>query len=546
MNDEPRTLPRLLDRAVAAHGSRAALITQDDRWTYAELAERVDGLARALVEHGIGKGSRVGLLMENDPDWVAIAFAATGLGAVLIPISTFCKQNDLVHQLGHADVQHLFMSARFLKNDYLAMLDSAAPELEKGKPGRLHCQRLPALRSVVVRGEDELPAGYETWAAFESRGAGLPQVMLGALRDAVDPEDQCYLLYTSGTTDLPKGVMQVHGAVAHNGWQIGEYQCLDEHDVVWFYYPLFFSAGCINVMLGTLSHGASLILQPSFDTGAAIGLIERERATTWHLWPHTLKELTQHPDWNTKDHSLLHKGTGPYDVMQGGPFNDGLGGVNMYGMTETCTAFTCTRADDPLRVRLTTCGALMSGNELKIIDVESGGIAKPGEAGEICIKGPVVMRGYYKVDPAGIFDDEGYLHTGDLGQLDDEGRLIFSRRLKDTIKTGGINVAPADIESKLATLSGVVAAHAFPLPSEEKGEVVGAALVVTADSRPSDEVILAHCQEHLSGYKRPEGLLILLEKEVPMTGSGKVQKVVMRDRLLARMKESGASIVRWS
>ncbi|MCP3986562.1 MAG: AMP-binding protein [bacterium] len=543
MMEEPRTLPLLLDHAVGVNASRTALITLDERWTYADLVERVDEISRALVAEGVGKGTRVGLLMENVPDWVAFAFAATGLGALLIPISTFSKPDDLGYQLKHADVQHLFLSARFLGNDYLAMLCGIAPELERD--GALHSESLPALRRVVVRGEDELPAGCETWTAFEAKSADVPLTVVAGLRAEVDPEDECYLLYTSGTTARPKGVVQVHGAIAGNGWRIGEYQCLDESDVVWFYYPFFFSAGCINVMLGTLSHGASLILQPSFDPAIAIELIERERATAWHLWPHTLKELTQHPEWKSRDHSLLHKGTGPFDALQGGPPEDGFGGVNMYGMTETCTAFTCTRADEPLPIRLTTCGELMPGNEIVIVDIESGERMKPGESGEICVKGPSVMRHYYKVDPGSVFDDEGFFHTGDLGHLDEAGRLIFKQRIKDTIKTGGINVAPADIESKLGTLSGVVASYAFPLPSEERGEVVGAALVVSPDAAPGEEAILAHCREFLSGYKRPEGILILHEADVPMTGSGKVQKVVMKDRLLAGMKASGAPIVHW-
>lgn len=540
---EARTLPQLLDQVVGIHASRTALITQDERWTYEDLARRVDELSRALVAHGIGKGSRVGLLMENTPDWVASAFAVTGLGALLIPISTFSKRDDLAFQLRHADVQHLFLSARFLGNDYLAMLRALAPEVAAGQGW---CEELPALRSVVVLGEEDLPEGFGSWTAFEAGSEDVPQPIVDGLRTEVDAEDECYLLYTSGTTARPKGVVQVHGAIAINGRRIGEYQCLDENDVVWFYYPLFFSAGCINVLLGTLSHGAALILQPFFDPEVAIELIERERATTWHLWPHTLKELTAHPDWSQRDHSLLHKGTGPYDALQGGPPEDGFGGVNMYGMTETCTAFACTRADDPLPVRLTTCGGLMPGNEIAIFDVDSGERVKPGQPGEIRVKGPTVMRGYYKVDPDTVFDEEGFFRTGDLGHLDEEGRLVFSRRIKDTIKTGGINVAPADIESKLAAMPGVAAAHAFPLPSEDRGEVVGAALVADPGAELEEEAILAYCKASLSGYKRPEGILILEQDDVPMTGSGKVQKVVMRDWLLDGMKASGESIVRRS
>jgi fatty-acyl-CoA synthase len=543
--EEPRTLPQLLDRAAQSWATRTALITPDERQSYAELAQRVEQLSRALVAKGVGKGSRVGLLMENGPDWVAFAFAATGIGALFVPISTFCKGDDLAFQLRHADIGHLFLSARFLKNDYLAMLRATAPELDADAAGGLFCDALPALRSAVVRGDDALPAGCTSWAAFEAGGAGVSAAVVSGLRAEVDPEDECYLLYTSGTTARPKGVLQVHDAIARNGWRIGEYQALDADDVVWFYYPLFFSAGCINVMLGTLSHGAALILQPHFDPGVAIELIEREQATAWHLWPHTLSELTQHPDWNVRDHSRLHKGTGPFDALQGGPPEDGLGGVNMYGMTETCTAFTCTRADEPLPVRLTTQGRLMPDNELRIVHPETGEPVADGEEGEICVKGPAVLRRYYKLDPAEIFDADGFFHTGDLGHLDADGRLHFGNRKKDVIKTGGINVSPADVESKLVQIAGVAAAYAFPLPSPDKGEVVGAALVV-AGAEPEEAEILERCRELLSGYKRPHALLLVREDQVPMTGSGKVQKVVLRDRLLSEMKEQGVKIIRWT
>ncbi len=546
MTQEPRTLPRLLERCVEAHASRTALITREERWSYRELSQRVDRLSRSLVAGGVGKGSRVGLLMENGPDWIAFAFAATGLGAVLVPISTFSKQDDLAYQLRHGDVGQLFLSARFLKNDYLSMLRAIAPEIEGEAANGLYAEALPALRRVVVRGAEALPAGCGAWQAFEAEGKDVPEAVVRGLRAEVDPEDECYLLYTSGTTARPKGVVHVHDAVARNGWRIGEYQAIDASDVVWFYFPLFFSAGCINVMLGTLSHGASLILQPSFEPGLALELIEREKATTWHLWTHTLKELTEHPDWKTRDHSRLHKGTGPFDVLLGGPPEDGCGGVNMYGMTETCTAFSCTHASEPLPVRLTKQGQLMPDNEMKIVDPESGERLPDGEEGEICVKGPAVLRRYYKVDPATTFDAEGFFHTGDLGHIESDGQVIFNQRIKDMIKTGGINVSPAELEAKLVQLDGVEAAYAFPLPSEEKGEVVGAALVLAAGRDPSDDEIVGACKEALPGPKRPRGLLLLREEQVPMTGTGKVQKVVLRERLLGAMKQQGPSVVRWT
>jgi fatty-acyl-CoA synthase len=216
----------------------------------------------------------------------------------------------------------------------------------------------------------------------------------------------------------------------------------------------------------------------------------------------------------------------------------------MYGMTETCTAFSCTRADELLPVRLTKQGQLMPDNEMKIVDPESGERLPDGEEGEICVKGPAVLRRYYKVDPAETFDAEGFFRTGDLGHIDGDGQVNFNQRIKDMIKTGGINVSPAELEATLVKLDGVEAAYAFPLPSDEKGEVVGVALVLAAGRDPSDDEIQGACKQALPGYKRPRGLLLLREDQVPMTGTGKVQKVVLRERLLAEMKQQGVTVVR--
>jgi fatty-acyl-CoA synthase len=227
-----------------------------------------------------------------------------------------------------------------------------------------------------------------------------------------------------------------------------------------------------------------------------------------------------------------------------GPNPDGLGGVNMYGMTETCTAFSCTPADAPLKDRITSTGPLMPEAELKIVDPDTREPLPVGEEGEICVKGPSVLRRYYKIDPAETFDDQGFFPTGDLGRIDADGNLHFNQRIKDMIKTGGINVSPADIEMKLVQMEGVDVAHAFPLPAGDRGEVVGAALVVRAESAPGDDDLQSFFSEKLPSYKRPEGVLILRADQVPMTGSGKVQKVVMRERLIAAMDEGAGPIVR--
>ncbi|MCZ7530180.1 MAG: AMP-binding protein [Acidimicrobiia bacterium] len=542
-DDQPTSLSDLLHRSVEAYGERRALITLDAQYSYRDLAELANRYARALVAGGAGKGSRVALLMENDPHWVAFAFGATSIGALLVPISTFVHRDDLAYQLAHEDVEHLFMSAGFLDNDYSSMLAEIVPEIAQPQLGRLFCRELPALHSVVVRGADELPAGCRDWDDFLASGDDVSESKVRALQAATGPEDECYLLATSGTTARPKGVLHTHGAIAGNGSLIGDYQGLCPEDVVWFYFPLFFSAGCINVMVGTLSHGAALILQPSFDAGLALELIERERATTWHLWLHQLNQLLEHPDWNTRDHSGLHKGTGPYDVLCETPPPDGLGGVNMYGMTETATAFSCTRADEPLDIRMNTQGHLLPGNEIEVRDPETGARLPVGETGEFHVKGPSVMRGYDKVDPTTVFDAEGFFATGDLGRVDADGRVHFEQRRKDVIKTGGINVSPAEVEASLVRIPGVDAAYVFGLADDDKGELVGATLVPEPGASLDETTVTEFCRAELPGYKRPKAVLVLTPDAVPMTGSGKVTKHVLRDRLLRALDRGAGPFV---
>lgn len=528
----PATLPALMARSCAQFADRTALVTHDARWTYRELAAEADRYARALVASGVGKGSRVGLLMENGPEWVAFALGATSIGALLAPISTFVHGDDLEYHLRHADIEHLFMSRQFLGRDYLELLTKTVPGVAQAWPGPLYLAEMPALRSVTVSGEGDLPACCTPWAQWLARGEVVPSSVTRALAQAVDAGDDCYLLTTSGTTARPKGVLLPHRAVAGNGHLIGHYQGLLPEDVVWFYFPLFFSAGCINVMLGTLSHGAALILQPNLDAGVALELIEREGATTWHIWPHQLQQLLTHTDWATRDHSGLHKGTAPYDVLCAQPPADGLGGVNMYGMTETATAFSCTHASDPLDVRMHSQGWLLPGNELRVVDPISGEPVEPGVSGELQVKGPRLMRGYYKVDPAETFTVDGFFRTGDLGHVDADGRVHYEQRMKDVIKTGGINVSPADVEATLARAPGVASAYVFALPGGDRGEVVGAAIVPAAGDSFDATAFDGFCRDALAGYKRPQAVLVLAEGAVPMTGSGKVRKQELRERLI--------------
>ena len=537
------TLPGLLEAITAEAGERIAVICEEERFTYQQISDLTDQISRALVAQGVGKGTRIALLMENVPEWIAFSFAAASLGAVVAPISTFARRDEIAYQLRHSDASQIYMTARFLKSNFQSMIEELLPELSTASQEPIYNSQLPALRKVIIKGADHLPDAADSWDDFVQSGKSVSMEIVRELRKEIDPEDECYLLYTSGTTASPKGVYHRQKSIVRNGILIGRYQQLVPEDVVWFYLPFFFSAGCINVLLGTFSNGAALILQPTFDAGAAINLIEREKATTWHLWPHQARAMREHPDWQTKDHSLLHKGTGAFDViLRVGKQFGGVGGVNMYGMTETCTAFTCTHADESEKIRIKTNGRVMEGSELKIVDSETGERVAQGETGEICVKGPSVMRRYYKVDPLTTFDVQGFLPTGDLGYLDEDDRLHFEQRKKDMIKSGGINISPADIESCLRKMEAVSEAYAFPLPGGSRGQLVGAALVL-ADESVSKDSIAQYCRDEFSTHKRPSSLLLIKKENLPMTGSGKVQKVKLAEMLTKSIEGSAEDCV---
>jgi fatty-acyl-CoA synthase len=530
----PVTVADLWQRARAAFADHTALVTEDERISYDELGRRIDRCAAALVASGVAKGSHVGLLLPNEPDWVALALAAAGIGAVVVPVSTFSSADDLAYQLRHADVTHLVVATAFAGNDNLAALRGIVPGIDAEGPAvGLLDAGAPHLRGVVVRGTDDVPAGAVGWDAFLAAGEAVPAAVVAGLRAAVDADDDCYLLYTSGSTAEPKGVLHRHHAVASNGFHIGEAQHAAPGEAAYFYYPFFFSAGCINVLLGGLSHGACLIVTPIVDPVVTLALIEQEGAVALHVWPHTLDKLREHPDWATRAHDTLHKGTGPVDVWLGTEAQGGVGGVSMYGLTETCTAITCTPADADVESRTRTCGRPLPGNEVRIVDPGTGEAVAPGEEGEIVVRGRSLLRRYYKVPAEQTFDADGFFHTGDKGRLDDEGRLRYHGRYKELIKVGGVNVSPAEVAAKLAQVPGVRAAHVFGVPAGSRGEEVAAVLVADDGAVPTTAQVDEHARSTLPSFKRPAVVVWMAEDQIPYTGSGKVLTRELRERVLA-------------
>ena len=515
------TLPALLDDLAARFGARAALVSARRRVAYQTLADESAAVARGLLARGVGKGTRVGLLLPNCPEWVAIAFAVWRCGGLLVPLNTLHRPRELGYSLRHADVALLIGVRSFLRHDYVAALEEVAPGA--GTDRVLH-PAVPALRTVVWL--DPPPEGRP----FDLRplvapGMSVPEAWPAALTDRIAPADAATVFFTSGTTADPKGVVHTHGALCRAADDIAAVLGLDADDRTWGYLPFFFTGGLVAVALATLARGGAVVLQEVFEAGETLRLLEAERCTVFFAWPHQAQALIGHPRFRAT-RLQLKKGVGANTAWAADLYPAAHHAVGTFGMTETAPLCTAWPWDAPLARRAGSHGPPVGGKEVRICDPERGTPLPAGEAGEICVRGPTLFSHYYKHEPAACFDAGGFFHTGDLGHLDAEGALHFHGRLKDVVKTAGVNVAAAEVEAALAQHDAVATAHVVGVPDPSRGENVAAFVVASRPVAVDD--LLGHCRRLLAAYKVPRHLWLRAEHELPQKGSGKVDKQALR------------------
>ncbi len=493
------------------------------RWTYAELESEARSVARALVAAGLDKGTRVAVLMGNRPEWVAAAFGVTLVGGVLVPINTFFEPPEIAHVLSHADVAVVLHQRELAGHPYDEQLEA----LEGG---------LPYLRRRICLGTPEA-------AAFFEAGSRVSDAEIDARAAAVSPFDDALVIYTSGSTGLPKGVLHAHRAPAIQGWRFAQQLRLDPTVRVWSAFPFFWTAGFCMVMEATLAAGGCLVLQEAFDPGEALALLESERVTSPHAWPHQLAALETHPRWLETDLSSLRQvvdftSFGRHPTVHVG---DVWSPRAAYGLTETFTIISSSPADTPAAERDGNEGAILPGNVVRIVNEKTGAPCPAGVSGEIRVKGPTLMKGYVKVAPEEVFDTDGFLPTGDAGYVDEEGKLHWVGRTNDLIKTGGANVSPVEIEIELLHHPDLQSALAVGVPHQTLGEVV----VVCAVAQPGREVDESGIREFLRGriasYKIPRHVLFFGEDEIVMTGNAKIRSEDLRRLAAARLVEQSAS-----
>jgi len=523
-----RTLPDLLDEMALRDPAREFIVGAGERLSYAETRTRVRQLAKGLHRAGVTRGDHVALLMPNRPEWLLIDFAVMSLGATLVPISTWSRARELAYVLDHSDATTLITVERFASQDYLAML------AELGGPGS---DRLPGLRRVVVVGPRGAPAAradaFDAFDALWDLGATVGDAELDGAR-RVGPDDVAYILYTSGTTSRPKGVQLRHGGLVENMWNIGERQHLTPADRMWMGISLFWSFGGANALLAVMTHGGSIVLQESFDAGAALALIEREGCTVYYGTPNIAQALTEHPDRSRRDLSSLRTGAaiGPPPAIRM-VMDLGVREIcNVYGLTECYGNCAVTDAHDPVDRRLTTVGTPLPGMEIRVVDRQTRRPLPSGEIGEILVRGHLTP-GYYKASDqnAAAFDADGFLVTGDLGALDDDGYLRFRGRIKEMVKTSGINVAPLEVEEVLLGHPAVEQAYVVGLPDPRREEILAAVVVVREGHQVAPDALRAFCRDALAAFKVPQEFRVMRRDELPLTDTGKVQKLRLAEML---------------
>jgi fatty-acyl-CoA synthase len=535
------TWARFLQDVVARHGDRCAIRFEGRDISSLEIYKDARRLAKALVAAGVVKGMRVAVHMGNRPEFVVASFAIAMVGAVLVPVNTFATPEEREHILCHSDSALLLFQPRLLKHDFLDELLHMFPELGDGGSRTLLNPRAPFLRRAVALGLEQPRGQVQSWSVFLERGDAVPDAMLDAMIDEVQPSDDSLIIYTSGTTARPKGVLHLQRAAVIQSWRFADELRLSPTDRVWTTYPFFWSAGICMALGATIAAGATLMLQESFEPGAALRCLVEERANVTQCWPHQAKALAEHPLRQTLDLSHIDKEVCRMhpDIA---PELDLWGTQGSFGMTETFTLASNLPTDAPVALRNATAGRPLPGMSVRIVDPQTGAPVAVGEAGEIAVKGLTLMRGYYKVEPESTFDADGYYHSQDGGHLDADGFLYWTGRLSNLIKTGGANVSPLEIEEALQSYPNMRIGIPFGAPHPSLGEVI-VLCAVAMQGQSLDEVqIQAFLKAKLAAYKLPRKILLFTENDLSFTGTQKVQASKLIEKAMARLRNEAVTI----
>jgi fatty-acyl-CoA synthase len=543
----------MLDRTAAAFPNQPALVTRntDERFTWAELHAEVERLARALMAIGIEKGDRVGIWATNRTEWVLTQFATAKIGAILVNLNIRYRAHEVEYALKQSECQTLILIRGFHDCDYVESLFSIAPSLAAGRSGTLQADELPHLSNVIFIGDDP-PPSMLPWRELMDKAGQTSMERLRQREASLSCHDGINIQYTSGTTGFPKGATLSHYNVVNNGLLISDTMKLTERDSICIPVPFYHCFGMVLANMSCLASGAAMVVpSESFDPLETLRTVQEERCTAIYGVPTMFIAEFNHPQFAEFDLTSLRTGimagsSCPIELMRRVVDEMHCSQLTtVYGLTESSPGMTQTRTGDSLQIRVTTVGRALPHTEVRIVNPKTGALLPRGTIGEICTRGYLVMKGYYN-DPkstAQAIEPDGWLHTGDLGVMDDAGYIRITGRIKELIIRGGENIYPREIEEFLHTCPAVADVQVIGIPDAKYGEEVMAWIKLKRGATFTEQDVKDFCKGQIANYKVPRHVRFV--DSFPMTGSGKVQKFRMREISMAEFSasESVAALV---
>jgi len=537
-----QTIGANFDSAVEKWRDREALVVrhQNIRWTYGDLQREVDAFAAGLLALGLEPGDRIGIWSPNNAEWVIAQYGTAKAGLILVNVNPAYRIAELEYALNKVGAKALILAESFKSSDYIGMIREIAPELDNCEPGALQAKRLPDLRTLVQIGGEPAPGMY----GFDAI-AGMAQAQhrdrLTELSGGLQFDDPINIQFTSGTTGFPKGATLTHFNILNNGFFVGEAMKLNPEDRLCIPVPLYHCFGMVLGNLACTTHGAAIIFpDEAFEPLSVLETVEAEKCTALHGVPTMFIAELDHPRFKEFDLSRLRTGIMagspcPIEVMKRVVSEMNMAEVTIaYGMTETSPVSFQSGTDDPIERRVSTVGRIHPHVEVKVVD-EEGRILPPGEKGELLTRGYSVMQGYW-ADPertAESIDAAGWMHTGDLATIDEEGYCNIVGRVKDMVIRGGENIYPREIEEYLYRHPKIQDVQVFGVPDTRYGEELCAWIKVAPGESTDEDEIKGFCQGQIAHFKIPR--YIRFVDDYPMTVTGKIQKFIMRERMVEEL-----------
>lgn len=504
------------------------------RKTYKEFDEETDELAKAFIGMGIQKGEHVAIWSDNKREWLLSQFATGKMGAVLVTVNTNYQQKELEYLLQQSDATTLILCESYKGTSYLDIVRAICPEIIQSEKGNILSEKFPHFKRVIVMSENEYKGMY-TWSELLALADEVTGETLEIALNSLHNDEVINIQYTSGTTGFPKGVMLSHKNIVNNGQLVGDYIYLTEKDRLCIPVPFFHCFGCVMGTIASVTHGTTMVIIEQFDPGKVLQIVQDEKCTALHGVPTMFIAELNHPDFNQFKLSTLRTGIMagsicPIEVMKKVMNDMGATEITIaYGQTEASPVITQTKTDDPIEKRVSSVGQAHPGVEVKIIDPVTGDDTPAGVPGELCTRGYLVMQGYYKNDQAtkSAIDYNGWLHTGDIAVMDEEGYIDITGRIKDMVIRGGENIYPKEVEEFLYQHPKVQDVQVVGVPDPKYGEELMAWVILKSGLHLTSDELKEYCKGKISFHKIPKYIEFI--EAYPMTASGKIQKFLLRE-----------------